>query len=141
SCSFATRVPLEPLDTLCLLVPLSSSFVTRLREHMTRGSRQQLQRQTNTGEDCPAKRTNLQVKGRVSIDRSMVTALLSTTPRQVPRSSTDDSVLKNSRYVNSGCNSNGECKPDSPRMLCHQVMGCVEKDNSSTAPDWPKPVE
>jgi hypothetical protein len=55
--------------------------------------------------------------------------------------STDDSVLKTSRYVNSGCNSNGECKPDSPRMLCHQVMGCVEKDNSSTAPDWPKPVE
>ncbi len=62
----------------------------------------------------------------------MVTALLSTTPWQVPRSSTDDSVLKNSRYVNSGCNSNEKCKPDFSRMLCHQVMGCVEKDNSST---------
>ena len=70
----------------------------------------------------------------------MVTALLSTTPRQVPRSSTDDSVLKTSRYVNSGYNSNGECKPDSPRMLCHQVMGCVEKDNSSTA-RWPRPTD
>ena len=57
----------------------------------------------------------------------MVTALLSTTPRQVPRSSTDDSVLKNSRCVNSGCNSNRKCKPDFLRMLCHQVMGCVEK--------------
>ena len=96
---------------------------------------------TTASEDCPTERTNLPVKGWVSIDRSMVTALLSTTPRQVPRSSTDDSVLKTSRYVNSGCNSNGECKPDSPRMLCHQVMGCVEKDNSSTVPDWPKPVE
>jgi hypothetical protein len=57
----------------------------------------------------------------------MEAALLSTTPRQVPRSSTDDSVLKRPRYVNSGCNSDGECKPASPRMLCHQVMGCVEK--------------
>ena len=36
--------------------------------------------------------TNLPVGGWVSIDRSMVAALLSTTPRQVPRSSTDDSV-------------------------------------------------
>lgn len=40
------------------------------------------------------KRTNLPVGGKVSIDRSMVAALLSTTPRLVPRSSTDDSVLK-----------------------------------------------
>lgn len=44
-------------------------------------------------EDCVRlKRTNLPVKGWVSIDRSMVAALLSTTPRLVPRSSTDDSV-------------------------------------------------
>ena len=45
-----------------------------------------------SGEGCSFSRTNLPVEGRVSIDRSMVAALLSTTPRQVPRSSTDDSV-------------------------------------------------
>lgn len=36
--------------------------------------------------------TNLPVYGWVSIDRSMVAALLSTTPRQVHKSSTDDSA-------------------------------------------------
>ena len=51
-------------------------------------------------------RTNLPVKGWVSIDRSMVAALLSTTPRQVLKSSTDDSVLKPSIRVFTGCNSN-----------------------------------
>ena len=33
------------------------------KKHMTRGSRQQANWQTYTGEDCPAKRTNLPVKG------------------------------------------------------------------------------
>jgi hypothetical protein len=56
---------------------------------------------------------------------------LSRVEAKVPRSSTDDSVLKTSRYVNSGCNSNEKCKPNFSRMLCHQVMGCVEKDNSN----------
>ena len=56
-------------------------------------------------ESCPTKWTNLPVEGWVSIDRSMVAALLSTTPRQVPRSSTDDSVLEHLNWVNSGCNS------------------------------------
>lgn len=43
------------------------------------------------GEPVPLKKiTNLPVEGRVSIDRSMVAALLSTTPRPVPRSSADD---------------------------------------------------
>ncbi len=37
-------------------------------------------------------RTNLPVGGWVSIDRSMVAALLSTTPRPIPRSSADDLV-------------------------------------------------
>ena len=37
-------------------------------------------------------RTDLPVRGKVSIDRSVVAALLRTTPRPVPRSSADDPV-------------------------------------------------
>ena len=50
-----------------------------------------MEKKKNLDKKCwRRKSTNLPVKGWVSIDRSMVTALLRTTPRQVPRSSTDD---------------------------------------------------
>lgn len=53
-----------------------------------------------------AEHTNLPVKGRVSIDRSMVAALLRTTPRQVPKSSTDD--LAPTRHTYRVCNTERE---------------------------------
>lgn len=37
-----------------------------------------------------SEKTNLPVRGLVSVYRSMVAALIRTTPRQVPKSSTDD---------------------------------------------------
>ena len=56
-----------------------------------------------TGRDVCLEQTNRPVRGLVSIDRSKVAALLSTTPRPRPKSSTNDLVLDldtvNSRFT------------------------------------------
>ena len=88
---------------------LRFDYITRARSSNSRvGSNRYLRRQSPPSRVAfavrtyagsrPTDKTNPQAEGWVSTDRSVVTALPSTTPRQVPKSSTDDSESRHRTF-------------------------------------------